>query len=214
MTPVVADASPPPPLPPPYQAPLLEDSDESVVSASGGIVVGNVLANALSSAAAVRVARIRVPGIAKPYSPGPTPLTITDPASGQPAGSLVMLANGTYSFTPAPGFVGPVPAVSYDLATPDGRSGTSTLRLSVAEAAVSVESFSQLASSSVTLQLQVAEAELDVAFELPLAVGDPRSERALEDALRLTTSRLLRSDDVVSHFRDGMARWHKHGLVK
>ena len=47
-----------------------------------------------------------------------------------PAGTLTVNADGTWTFTPAPGFTGDVPAV-YTIADPDGLTDTATLTITI-----------------------------------------------------------------------------------
>jgi hypothetical protein len=65
------------------------------------------------------------------YTPGPTPVTVTDPITGKVTGTIVMLPDGTTTFTPAPGFTGPVPAISYTVTSSDGQVSPSALDITV-----------------------------------------------------------------------------------
>ena len=60
-----------------------------------------------------------------------TPVYGTDEAGNVvPAGTLTVNADGTWTFTPAPGFTGDVPAV-YTIADPDGLTDTATLTITI-----------------------------------------------------------------------------------
>ena len=65
------------------------------------------------------------------YPAGPTPVTVKDPVSNETTGTIVVLANGTTTFTPAPRFSGTVPLVSYIVASSDGQTDPSVLSITV-----------------------------------------------------------------------------------
>lgn len=127
---LTAAASPPPPSPPPPLAPQLVDGDEAAVSRGGQIISGSLLDNDVPpTGATTSVQSFTFGGVT--YTPGPTPVELFDPATGELSGALVILADGTYSFTPAPGFAGPVPAVNYTVASSDGQTNPSMLFVEV-----------------------------------------------------------------------------------
>ncbi|NNE36257.1 MAG: cadherin-like domain-containing protein, partial [Rhodothermales bacterium] len=59
-----------------------------------------------------------------------TPTLISD-NSGAPIGALIFAADGTFTFIPEPGFLGPVPQVTYTISDGNGGSATSTLSITV-----------------------------------------------------------------------------------
>jgi hypothetical protein len=59
-------------------------------------------------------------------------LTVADgPLAGTAAGTITVAASGAFVFTPAPGYVGPVPAVAYTVKGADGTTNPSELTLDV-----------------------------------------------------------------------------------
>ena len=68
-------------------------------------------------------------GNARVFIPGDT-ASIFD-VSGQPIGTLVILSNGDYTFTPAANYSGPVPVIGYSAIDPEGNEDPSTLTISV-----------------------------------------------------------------------------------
>ena len=68
-------------------------------------------------------------GLSESFLAGQT-ATITD-GSGDPVGTLVIGPNGAFTFTPADGYVGPVPSATYTIS--DGNGGTDTAVLSFAD---------------------------------------------------------------------------------
>jgi hypothetical protein len=65
------------------------------------------------------------------YTPGPANITLVNPTTGATAGTLQVLPNGDVTFTPAPGYVGPVPTVVYVVASTDGQTDPSALNIDV-----------------------------------------------------------------------------------
>ncbi|MBL8387903.1 MAG: tandem-95 repeat protein, partial [Hydrogenophaga sp.] len=65
-------------------------------------------------------------GTPEPFTAGQT-ATITD-GNGKPIGTLVIGTDGTYTFTPANGYEGPVPSATYSIS--DGNGGTDSAVLS------------------------------------------------------------------------------------
>ena len=65
------------------------------------------------------------------YPAGPNPVTVTDPATGKVAGTVAVQPDGTVSFTPAPGFTGQVPAISYTAESSDGQVSPGAVTVTV-----------------------------------------------------------------------------------
>lgn len=77
-----------------------------------------------------QVASFKVPGSDTPVVPGSGPVPMTD-ANGAFVGTLAMQPNGTYTFAPAPGFVGQLPPVKVTVTNSDGQTKETTLSLGV-----------------------------------------------------------------------------------
>ena len=58
-------------------------------------------------------------------------MPIVDPATGTVTGTLVVKPDGSYTFTPAPGYVGPVPTINVYEKRSDGQTLTSSLNIDV-----------------------------------------------------------------------------------
>ncbi len=111
---------------------VFSDGNESVTTAEDTAANGNVLANFANATGPVSLVSATVDkdgngtqdaivfGVATPINS----------AAGNLIGTLTLNANGTYTFTPAPDYNGPVPAVSYT-ATDGTRTDTSALNINV-----------------------------------------------------------------------------------
>jgi hypothetical protein len=89
-------------------------------------VLADVVAPAGTS---VHVTAFTLPGSTTVYPAGTTAVPVVDPASGQTTGTVVVLRNGTIAFTPAAGFAGQVPAITYVVASSDGQTSAGALSL-------------------------------------------------------------------------------------
>ena len=98
------------------------DSSESVTTAEDTAVTGSVLTGTSSVDGPVSVVNFTVGGTQ--YQAGET-ATIAN------VGTLVIGANGAYTFTPAENYNGSVPTVSYTVTDGSGSNVTSTLTISV-----------------------------------------------------------------------------------
>ena len=58
-------------------------------------------------------------------------MPVTDPVTGVVTSTVVVRPDGTYTFTPAPGFVGPVPPITYTVTASDGQAKDSVLDITV-----------------------------------------------------------------------------------
>jgi hypothetical protein len=56
---------------------------------------------------------------------------VVDPATGRTAGTVVVLANGTATFTPATGFSGQAPPITYMVTSSDGQTSPGTLTVTL-----------------------------------------------------------------------------------
>lgn len=112
---------------------LLRDGDEtySVVAGSGPLVV-NLMDNVDAPAGTTaNVTSFTLPGSAVVYPTGPEPVPVLDPVTGMTTGTIVVLPNGTATFTPAPGFSGNVPSIQYTVESSDGQVNPSVLDITV-----------------------------------------------------------------------------------
>ena len=120
----------------PAATPLLTDAPNSATTGFNTPVSGNVLDNAsLPPGTTANVTGFTVAGSTTVQAPG-VPVSLTDPTTGAPGGTLVVQPNGTYTFTPAPGFVGSVPPVNANIHSSDGQTVTSALTITVVPQAV------------------------------------------------------------------------------
>jgi hypothetical protein len=113
--------------------PVLTDASESrtVVAGSGPLTL-NVLDNTVPPpGTTVNVTSFSLPGSSVVYPAGPTPITVTDPATGKGAGTVVVQPDGTTTFTPAAGYTGQVPAISYTVTSSDGQVSPSALAITI-----------------------------------------------------------------------------------
>jgi hypothetical protein len=112
---------------------LLRDGSESVSAVQGsGPVRVDVLANAVvPPGTSVSVTSFTLPGSSTVYQAGPTPVTVRDPVTNAVTGTVVMLADGTTTFTPASGFTGQAPAIQYTVTSSDGQVSPGTLSVVV-----------------------------------------------------------------------------------
>ena len=108
---------------------LLRDGNESpVVPANGAPLVIDLLANALPPAGTtVRISSFTLPGSTTVYPAGSGLVNVADPTTQQPAGAVSVLANGTATFTPAAGFAGQAPAITYTVTGSDGQTSPGAL---------------------------------------------------------------------------------------
>jgi VCBS repeat-containing protein len=129
---VVIDVTPVSPPPPVNEAPVA--SNDTVQVAEDTPATGNVLSNDTDPEGdqlTVVSFTVDANGDGKPdvFTPGTT-TSLTD-AAGKPIGDLVLNADGSYVFTPAPDYNGPVPVVTYTVS--DGQGGTDTATLTIGD---------------------------------------------------------------------------------
>jgi hypothetical protein len=113
--------------------PVLTDASESPTIQSGsGPLSLNVLDNAVPPpGTTVSVTSFTLPGSSTVYPAGPTPVTVTDPVTNTVAGTVVVQPNGSIIFTPATGYTGQVPAISYTVTSSDGQVSPGALAVTV-----------------------------------------------------------------------------------
>ncbi|NHQ87186.1 retention module-containing protein, partial [Iodobacter sp. HSC-16F04] len=85
---------------------------------------GNVLSNDSDPDGALTVTGFTVAGL-------PDSFTVGQPASIPNVGTLIIAPNGDYTFTPVANYNGPVPVITYNVADPQGGTGSSTLTLTI-----------------------------------------------------------------------------------
>ena len=95
-------------------------------------VSGSVLDNTVAPAGTnVTVDSFKVPGSDTPIKPGSAPVPLVDPATGTVTGTIAIQPDGSYTFTPAPGYAGPVPPVLVTVVGSDGQAKQTQLNLTV-----------------------------------------------------------------------------------
>lgn len=112
--------------------PLLRDGNEDVTTPVGVPITANLLANVSPPpGTTVAITSFSLPGSNIVYPVGQTPVTMVDPVTGRTTGTVAMLANGTSIFTPASGFSGQAPPVTYMVDSSDGQVSPGTLLVTV-----------------------------------------------------------------------------------
>lgn len=97
----------------------------------GETATGNVLANAnLPSGTTAQVTGFSIAGSTTVYPAGSN-VTLTDPLTGQPIGTMSIVADGSYTFDPVDGYIGPTPAVNVYSKNSNGQTAVSSLTLDV-----------------------------------------------------------------------------------
>ena len=111
--------------------------------------VGNVLGNDVDvDGSALTLTQFSVAGVPGSFTAGQT-------ASIPGVGSLLMLADGNYSFTPAPNYAGAVPLISYT-ATDGALISSSTLSLSITPVNDAPVAADDLASTAINAPISIA----------------------------------------------------------
>lgn len=101
----------------PYLAPLTRSISDSIQP-----LVGTTLT----------VTSFTTPSSPTPISPGSPPMRLVVPGTGDLAGMLAVSASGAFTFSPAVGFVGGMPAVRVLVARSDGQSRAVPLNITAA----------------------------------------------------------------------------------
>ncbi|PNB70782.1 hypothetical protein C1X64_28290, partial [Pseudomonas sp. GW456-E7] len=118
------------------------DASESVTTAEDAPVTGSVLTGTSSVDGPVSVVNFTIDGVPGTFNAGQT-ATIAN------VGTLVIGANGAYTFTPAENYNGNVPTVSYTVTDGSGSNVTSTLNIDVTPVD---DSFTDLSESVTTAE--------------------------------------------------------------
>ncbi len=101
------------------------DASETLsIAEDSGTSTGNLLAGTASPDGPVSIVSFSIAGQSGPFPLG-SPVTIPG------VGSLTLAANGSYSFSPAANYNGPVPLISYVVTDGSGANDTSTLSITV-----------------------------------------------------------------------------------
>jgi hypothetical protein len=133
----------------------LTDGSDNATVAPGGTLTTNVLSNTVVPAGtSAIVVGFSLPGSTTVYNPGPTPVSVINPATGATTGTVVMQPNGEVTFRPAPGYTGQVPPISYMVASSDGQTTASTLSVTVQSGSTPV--YTDAPDAVTTTQGQVA----------------------------------------------------------
>jgi hypothetical protein len=113
--------------------PFLKDANESqTITAGSGPLTLNLLSNSEGPTdTTTSITSFSLPGSSITYPAGPTPVPVYDPITNKLTGTIVVQPDGTATFTPAPGFSGQVPPITYNVASSDGQSQPSTLTIEV-----------------------------------------------------------------------------------
>jgi hypothetical protein len=113
--------------------PVLTDASENIaIPVNSGPLAVNLLDNTVPPpGTTVSVTSFTLPGSSVVYTPGPTPVPVVDPITGRTTGTIALLPDGTATFTPAPGFTGQAPAISYTVTSSDGQVSPSALEIIV-----------------------------------------------------------------------------------
>ena len=110
---------------------VYSDAADTASTPMGQNATGNVLANAnLPVGVTAQVTGFSVAGSTVVYPTGSS-VTLNDPVTGQPIGTLTVLADGSYTFDPVDGYVGPAPAVNVYSKASNGQTAVSSLTLDV-----------------------------------------------------------------------------------
>jgi hypothetical protein len=110
---------------------LYSDAADTVSTPLGQTATGNMLTNAnLPTGVTAQVTGFSVAGSTKVYPPGSN-VTLTDPLTGQPIGTLVISASGAYTFDPVDGYLGPTPAINVYSKASNGQTAVSSLTVDV-----------------------------------------------------------------------------------
>lgn len=112
--------------------PLLSASPIDRSVPMGQSVTGSVLDTARAPAgASLSLTGFTVAGSSRVYTPGTTPITLTDTDGITPLGRLAITAGGAYTFVPERGYMGPEPAVNLYLRSSDGQTVVTALTIDV-----------------------------------------------------------------------------------
>ena len=107
------------------------DAADTATTPMGTPVSSNVLVTAnIPSGTTAQVTGFSVAGSPQVYPAGSN-VTLDDPVTGEPIGTLVLSSNGDYTFDPVPGYVGPTPAINVYSKNSNGVTDVSSLTIDV-----------------------------------------------------------------------------------
>jgi hypothetical protein len=110
---------------------VYSDAADTVSTPMGQTATGNALANAnLPTGVTAQVTSFSIAGSTQVYPAGSN-VTLADPITGQPIGTLTVAADGTYTFDPVDGYIGPTPAINVYSKASNGQTAVSSLTLDV-----------------------------------------------------------------------------------
>ena len=110
---------------------VYNDAADTATTPMGTPVSGSVLATAnIPAGTTAQVTGFSVAGTTQVYPPGSN-VTLTDPVTGAPIGTLVLQSSGAYTFDPVPGYVGPTPAINVYSKASNGVADVSSLTIDV-----------------------------------------------------------------------------------
>jgi hypothetical protein len=111
---------------------MFADLSDRRITQMGQTISGNVLNNAkIPQGVAASVTGFVVQGSTQVIKPGSLAISLSDLKTNNPMGKLTMRSDGSYVFEPAPGYIGPAPAVSVYLESTDKQTAVSSLALEV-----------------------------------------------------------------------------------
>ena len=134
---------------------VLTDASESpAIAANSGPLALNVLDNAVVPAGTTaNVTNFSLPGSSVVYPAGPTPVSVIDPVTNRVTGTVVVQPDGSATFTPATGYTGQVPAISYTVTSSDGQVSPGALAMTVLPAGTPASAVYSDAADSVSTPL-------------------------------------------------------------
>lgn len=98
----------------------------------GETISGNLLDNTIQPpGTTIGIRDFSINGLPAVFIPGSAPITVVNPLTQLVTGALVVLSTGAWTFTPAPGYVGSVPAIMYNVSSSDGQTDPSVLTIDV-----------------------------------------------------------------------------------
>jgi hypothetical protein len=107
------------------------DPADTVSTTMGQTATGNLLDNAkLPAGTTAQVTGFSIAGSTTVYPAGSN-VTLTDPVTGEPIGTLAIAADGSYTFDPVDGYIGPTPAISVYSKNSNGQTAVSAITLDV-----------------------------------------------------------------------------------
>ena len=110
---------------------VYSDAADTATTPMGTPVSANVLSTAnIPTGTTAQVTGFSIAGSTQVYPPGSN-VTLNDPVTGEPIGTLVLQSNGAYTFEPVPGYVGPTPAINVYSRNSNGVTDVSSLTIDV-----------------------------------------------------------------------------------